>query len=461
MILYILLKLTIKIISDNLKRLLIKFLLQAVGGFKILSLVLKLAFKWIYRLCFFLYKYSLRDPVLAVYSLLHKIKKSWQYLPELRKNLNTFFSAYFSPLIALIIIGLIIIATNLNAQELRPEYYGQKSILFKILPSNNGEFYDEAMLDESDLSSEGPIDLTSLNTSYIEGVLAQDQPVDLANQGGIGSLISTTQDRSVLISPEITDPLAINKRRDKIIDYTVQPGDVASTIATRFGITTNTVLWENNLTIYSTLKIGRILKILPVTGITHKVVKGDTLKSIAAKFKGNADKILEFNKLENANEIQIGQTLIIPDGVPVTVTVAAPVYTAKNNFAPSTPAQISSSKLQWPTNSYYISQYYSWRHTGLDVANKLGQPVYAAEDGVVIKSGWNSGGYGYYIMIDHGNRLQTLYAHCSKLYVSVGQRVTRGQVIGAIGSTGRSTGSHLHFEVRINNVRVNPLNYIR
>jgi len=292
-------------------------------------------------------------------------------------------------------------------------------------------------------------------------VLSPDQPIDLTNQGGINSLISTTQDHSVLISPEITDPSTINKIRDKIIEYVVQPGDVTSLIAARFDISTNTVLWENNLTLYSTLKIGQILKILPVTGITHKVVKGETLQSIATKYKSNQNKILDINKLENASEIQIGQILILPDGVPVTIKVAAPVYTAKNIVAPSTPAQISSSKLQWPAASYYITQYYSWRHTGLDIGDKTGKPVYAAEDGIVTKAGWNNGGYGYYIMIDHGNGLQTLYGHHSKLYVSAGQRVTRGQVIGAIGSTGRSTGPHLHFEVRINGVRVNPLTYIR
>ena len=125
------------------------------------------------------------------------------------------------------------------------------------------------------------------------------------------------------------------------------------------------------------------------------------------------------------------------------------------------PAQPIAGKLNWPTTSKRITQYFlGWRHSGLDIGVKVGQPVYAANDGVVITSGWNSGGYGYYVIIDHGNGFHTLYAHNSKNYVTKGERVKKGDVISASGSTGRSTGPHLHFEVRVNGNKVNPLDYL-
>jgi len=149
-----------------------------------------------------------------------------------------------------------------------------------------------------------------------------------------------------------------------------------------------------------------------------------------------------------------------------TPVYVAPVrkYTQLSNIAappPSVAAPAGSGYL-WPAGVRYISQYFGWRHTGLDIAGKIGTGLYASRAGTVTRSqcGWN-GGYGCYIIIDHGNGITTLYGHASRLYVSVGEYVSQGQTFAAMGSTGRSTGSHLHFEVRVNGARQNPLRYIR
>jgi len=205
------------------------------------------------------------------------------------------------------------------------------------------------------------------------------------------------------------------------------------------------------------------LKILPTTGLIHKIVRGDNLSAIAKKYQSDVDKIIEFNKLASVSDIKIGQELIIPDGVlPRATATQVARQTRVINTSVTGKAEVinTGTKLLWPTSAKRISQYYSWRHSGLDIAGPVGTPIYAAEDGVVETAGWNRGGYGYYIIINHGNGIRTLYAHASKLYVVSGQKVTRGQTIMAMGSTGRSTGSHLHFEVRANGFR-NPLSYIR
>lgn len=118
----------------------------------------------------------------------------------------------------------------------------------------------------------------------------------------------------------------------------------------------------------------------------------------------------------------------------------------------------------WPTKARYISSYYGWRwgtvHTGTDIAGKINDPIYAYKAGLVTFSGWNPYGYGYMIKIDHGNGVATWYAHCNKLLVKAGQEVAQGQTIALMGSTGYSTGPHLHFEVRLNGVHTNSLPYI-
>lgn len=344
----------------------------------------------------------------------------------------------------------------IQAKSLRPENYGQKSLLYKISKEFSNSWKDELDL-EADIT-EGPINLKTAPTSYLEGTaLTEDKAGKEKAPEGINTLLSTTQNESAIISPEITDPSLIAKRRDKIIDYVIQPGDTVSTIASRFGITTNTILWENNLSVYSTIRPGQTLKILPTSGISHKVKKGNTLKSIAKLYKGSMEEIIEFNKLASETDLEIGDVVVIPGGVKQ--VAAAPSYSVKTIFTP--PAKISASKLEWPTTSYRITQYFKWRHSAIDIGSNTGEPVYAAEGGMIETAGWNKGGYGYYIAINHSNGLKTLYAHLSRIYIKPSQQITRGQVIGAVGNTGRSTGPHLHFEVRLNGVRVNPLGYVR
>ncbi len=259
-----------------------------------------------------------------------------------------------------------------------------------------------------------------------------------------------------IIKPQIVTT-ARGVRRD-IEYYLVESGDTLSSIAQKFGISIATLLWENRLGSNSVLRIGQKLTILPSSGVSHRVAKGDTLAKIASLYKVTADQIADFNNIQGG--LTVGQILVIPGGrpyVPPAPKVTTPTKTPTSlTFNPTTVT-----KLLWPTTARRVSQYFGVRHTGVDLANNTGTPIYAAEDGVVIRAGWNNGGYGNYIIIDHGQGLQTLYAHNSKLLVSVGDRVTRGQNISLMGSTGRSTGPHLHFEVIINGRRTNPFTYIR
>lgn len=257
--------------------------------------------------------------------------------------------------------------------------------------------------------------------------------------------------------------------RNQVIVYVVKSGDNISSIADHFAISANTILWENNLTERSLIREGDKLRILPFSGVVYTVAKGDTLQKIAQKYKIDAEKIASSNNFSLENpKLVAGQKIFLPGGrrvvavSPVTSTKRPGnvISVIKDIVKPGDAAPVSG-KMNWPTVGYRITQYYSWRHTGLDIGNKVGTPLYAADDGVVEKSGWNNGGYGYMVLINHGGGVKTRYAHASKLYVSAGDEVKKGQVIAAMGSTGRSTGPHIHFEVIVNGKRLNPLNYIR
>lgn len=252
------------------------------------------------------------------------------------------------------------------------------------------------------------------------------------------------------------------KTRDKIIDYTVLEGDTISSIAEKFGVSTDTVLWQNNLGEKDRIKPGQILEILPVSGISHKVGKGDTVYSIAKKYDTSPQSMVDFPFNSFANdetfELAIGQILIVPDGVKPAVKQTAPRI---RQITPDAGTVVASGSFVWPVSGS-ISQNFAWYHKGIDIANRASPDILAADNGKVVVAGWPDGyGYGNRVIIDHGNGYRTLYGHLSRIYVNPGQSVTRGSAIGKMGSTGRSTGIHLHFEVIKDGVYLNPLGVLR
>lgn len=256
----------------------------------------------------------------------------------------------------------------------------------------------------------------------------------------------------------------ISPNREGIVDYTVQNGDTVSSIADKFGVSVNTILWQNNLSSADDISIGEKLEILPVTGIAHKVEKGDTVESIAKKYGlPAADAIIEFPFNTFANDetlaLAIGQTIIVPNGVmPQAGGIAAPAIAVQ--LTPNAGSVTALGAFVWPTQGI-ITQGFYWYHPGIDIANAAAPNVLAADAGTIVAEGWDATGYGNRILIDHGNGFQTLYAHMSAFYVTMGQTVTRGAAIGRMGSTGHSTGTHLHFEIHQNGIRQNPFNYLQ
>ena len=347
---------------------------------------------------------------------------------------------------------------------------GRDTLLYELVGPGYQDFdIEEVALDITSFEGssnpvwrEGSVGSVSPSTAGIE-VPRETQEIVGVSAGGT-ALTKPTILPGVDLPTEAT---VDTTGRSDIIYYTVQPGDIIGAIAEKYDISVLTILWANNLTTRSYIRPGDELQILPVDGLIHKVKSGDTVSKIASVYGATIDDIIKTNRLQrDGGDIVIGEELLVPGGEKPTPT---PVYTvtAPSSFRsvaappPSVNAPAGSGYL-WPAGVRYISQYYGWRHTGLDIAGKLGTPIYATRGGTVIKSqcGYN-GGYGCYIIIDHGGGVQTLYGHHSELYVSSGQQVSQGQTIAAMGSTGRSTGPHLHFEVIINGYKQNPLQYVR
>ncbi|MDP2705173.1 MAG: peptidoglycan DD-metalloendopeptidase family protein [Patescibacteria group bacterium] len=278
----------------------------------------------------------------------------------------------------------------------------------------------------------------SQNIALLQGVL---NPTFNPASGG-GDLVIV--DDSALLpetGPSGDEYGKVRPSSDQISLYVVHEGDSLSQIAKMFNVSVNTIVWGNNLR-GSTIKPGQTLVILPVSGIRHTVKSGDTLAKIAKTYKGDLDEIVQYNNISANASLAVGSVVIIPDGE-----------------APQT-ATITSSSVKGTTYPHYEGYYMRpvqgvrsqglHGYNGIDIAAPSGTPVFASASGVVIisrDSGWN-GGYGDYVVIAHDNGTQTLYAHMSRVLARVGQVVSQGEVIGYVGSTGRSTGSHLHFEVR-------------
>lgn len=226
--------------------------------------------------------------------------------------------------------------------------------------------------------------------------------------------------------------------------YIVRRGDTLSEIAKMFGVSTNTIIWANDIK-KGLIKEGQELVILPISGVRHVVKSGDTLRSLATKYKADLNDILSYNDLTAETKLKLGDIVIIPDGE----------ISVSNSSVTNAFTKIANELKEYA--GYYLRPIIGGRksqglhgHNAVDLAAPTGTPILASADGKIIVSravGYN-GGYGLYVVINHDNGTQTLYAHMSRNNVSAGQNITQGQVIGAVGSTGKSTGPHLHFEIR-------------
>ncbi|MBU1682468.1 M23 family metallopeptidase [Patescibacteria group bacterium] len=286
--------------------------------------------------------------------------------------------------------------------------------------------------------------------------------VEFTDQATDSALADIMTEDGFLLKPALNSTIGDRTTANEIFAYEVEYGDTISSVAERFGITKETLVMENDLWNTNYLRSGMIINVLPVDGISHLVKEGDTLDKVAKKYEIEKETIITQNQLEEGEELLAGTALIIPGAKrsqPVYVASAAPSNIASYNYnGPST------GRLIWPTlTKATVTQGFRSGHYAVDIANRDKGPIFAATGGKVIKAdyGWN-GGYGNEIIIDHGNGMQTLYAHNEKLYVTVGQYVEQGQTIAWMGNTGRvygATGIHLHFEVRINGVKYNPMNF--
>jgi len=244
-----------------------------------------------------------------------------------------------------------------------------------------------------------------------------------------------------------------------VITYTIQAGDTVQAIANLFGLEPTTVMWANPAIedAPDLLRIGQDVTILPIDGVYHQVAEDDTLEVIAEKYEVEPEAITacEYNHLEPPDYvINEGMQIIVPGGEKPYVPKVVTSYTgAVPEGARGT------GRFQWPVLGR-ITQGYWYGHRAIDIGAPTGSAVQAADGGFVSFTGWTDVGYGYLIVLDHANGFSTYYAHLSNIYVSAGQAVERGQVIGAVGSTGRSTGPHLHFEVRYYNAQQNPRAYL-
>jgi LysM repeat protein len=248
-------------------------------------------------------------------------------------------------------------------------------------------------------------------------------------------------------SPEgLASDASVLTTNGEISVYVVRPGDSLSQIAEMYGVSANTILWANDIKSANLIQPGDSLVILPVSGVRHVVKEGDTLKSIAEKYKGNIDDIIGYNGLSAEIALRAGQTVVIPGGE---VAQAVTKTATKKSVGSSGRTSSGNSSFSHPVPGAVRTQGIHG-YNGVDLGAPNGTTVRAAASGEIIiskASGWN-GGYGNYIVIKHPNGTQTLYAHLSINSVSAGAYVEQGETIGAVGSTGRSTGSHLHFEVR-------------
>jgi murein DD-endopeptidase MepM/ murein hydrolase activator NlpD len=313
--------------------------------------------------------------------------------------------------------------------------------------------------------------ISSNVAAQFKGAVISDQVAE-NHFDHLTALASQAQGERVIVLAEPHTAASIRPPID-LTKYIVQNGDTPSSIAAKFNLNPETILWgnpglSNNA---GTLQVGQVLNILPVDGVLHVVAEGETLDTIQQAHSVSLEDIVAFagNHFNPGGpyRLETGESLIVPNAQGGTEWQAPGprVVAGQGRYSPGyykgPLANTGTSQFIWPTPSKILSQDYWAGHPAIDIPLPLGTPIVAADSGTVIFSGWDNTGYGNLIIVDHGNGYWTYYAHNSELLVQAGDGVTQGQTISLAGSTGRSTGSHLDFRIRLNGTTfLNPLEFL-
>jgi len=374
-------------------------------------------------------------------------------------KLNNYHS-HFAVELVLAIIMVVTVGGNLMLKaNLDQATASDKSLLFAYLQENpdlNPKLHESFAMVNLRLTG---------NYSLEKQVLAASIKAEEA--GNVESTALPTLSGVALMKPNPAGSGGLSGNRD-IEVYQVQGGDTVARIASVFNVSERTILDENGLDSASIIKPGQQLRILPTTGVKHIIKDGESLDAISKKYGVDLETVLEYNEIEIEDHIFPGEEIIIPNGaLPKPPTPQRQQYLAdlkKEDYKRVTVPETytggsASSGFVWPMPAAYrLSQSFWSKHRAIDVPCRDCQVV-AAADGIVEISGWQTG-YGNTVLINHGNGMRTRYAHASKLLVSAGESVAQGQQIMVSGSTGRSTGPHLHFEIKKNSSYLNPMKYL-
>lgn len=318
---------------------------------------------------------------------------------------------------------------------------------------------EQVQAGENPVPEEAPIS-NSIGNSQTIPLLETSINPDLKNTNDPEDIVIVQDDSFIysdgLFGSDVSMKLEKSSLSDQISIYTVEKGDTLSEIAELFNVSTNTIRWENNIS-GQTISIGQKLNILPVTGVKHIVKSGDTISKIADKYEAEEEDIFIFNDISKDTKLKVGDIVFVPNGIIKASVTVTKTPSGSNNTTPSN-TKVQSGYYIRPVVGRITSPYGSRKggfHPGVDIGNARGTSVVATASGIVVKvvSGCKEGKkscggrYGNHIEIAHPNGTTTRYAHLSKTSVSVGQSISQGQKIGALGNTGSSTGPHLHYEV--------------
>lgn len=419
--------------------------------------LIKLVFKPFIALALFVFK-----PIaLKIYKYYLLIKSRLDKSPLLKSKIGLVFYNRYLMHVILLIITLTVASTNiLQANEVKREDVAKKSNLYKLVSPEELSFTEDEIVEKANFQEKKQksyIDTSGVAVANIPELTKKEATQEIAMLGNASALTSA----AVLEG-------GYSKKRAETTAYEVQSGDTISTIAEQFGLKVSTLYWANKMSSNTTLKPGYTMTIPTGDGTLHKVADSDTLDKIIEKYKGDKEETILLNDIDSDELIVVGTEILVAGGTPppppapVAKTPSSSIGSSSWSgfFNPTDDFNVTGGTLNWPSACRSVSQGVRWGHVAIDINCAHGTGIYAAESGTVTVIPNRGNGYGNYIIINHGNGMSTLYAHLSGFAVNSGQYVSRGQQIGYEGSTGWSTGPHLHFEVMDGGAKQNPWGYL-